>query len=676
MRLKKLPVVTKKVVAVALMVGLALCTIVFAAGYWAFSKQFETQYDSSIRSIASAARECLHPDDFARYLETGEKDSAYMQTFAILQDFVDKFDLNLLYVSKAEPPDYTRITYIYNPVRKGGRWSEYPLGYFETYVEPEYNSSAKRVFEQGEVIVRHTEKTRSGSHITAMYPVMNSAGEVIAVIGVQKNIQEFVSARFSFVNFVVTTEIIFALLLVLLFSSFFNKKVIDPIMLVTQEASQFVSRGGEPSDKLLSLKNKDELRTLAESVFRMETDIKKHIEDLSRVTAEKERFETELGIASRIQVAMLPKITFPDRMDFDLFATMTPAKEVGGDLYDYFLIDDDHLLLVVGDVSGKGIPAALFMVVVKTLIHSYAEQQMSPSAIFETTNDLICRGNSLGYFITCWLGIMTLSTGEMKFVNAGHNHPVLLHDGGAEFLKTKPNFVLGGMDHQKYQEHTVTLAAGDALFLYTDGVTEANNAQRELFGDKRLMQAIDACTGENPEKVCKNVMDGLNTFVGNTPQFDDITMLSFRYNGKEGTLNRNTRESLEKTMEARPENQVAFSSFVEEALDKHQCPRKAKMQILVALDEIYSNIMKFSGADQVTIAMDINDGTFMAKITFIDNGTPYDPLKAADPDVTLPAEDRDAGGLGIFIVKKTMDGVSYDRKNNCNVFTIEKKLDA
>ena len=338
----------------ALVVGLALCTIVFAAGYWAFSKQFETQYDSSIRSIASAARECLHPDDFKRYLDSGEKDSAYMQTFAILQDFVDKFDLNLLYVSKVEPPDYTRITYIFNPVRKGGRWSEYPLGYFETYEEPEYNSSAKRVFEQGAVIVRHTEKTRSGSHITAMYPVMDSAGKVVAVIGVQKSIQEYVSARYSFVNFVVTTEIVFALLLVLLFSSFFNRRVIDPIMLVTQEASQFVSRGGEPSDKLLSLKNRDELRTLAESVHRMETDIKKHIEELSRVTAEKERFETELGIASRIQVAMLPKVTFPDRADFDLFATMTPAKEVGGDLYDYFLIDDDHLLLVVGGCFGQG----------------------------------------------------------------------------------------------------------------------------------------------------------------------------------------------------------------------------------------------------------------------------------------------------------------------------------
>ena len=676
MKLKKLPVITKKIVAVSLVTGLVLCSIIFLAGYWSFSKQFETQYNASIRAIASAARECLRPDDFARYLESGEKDDAYMQTFSILQDFVDKFDLNLLYVSKVEPPDYTRITYIFNPVRKGGRWTEYPLGYSEMYVEPEFNSSAKHVIENAEPLVRHTEKTRSGSHITAMYPVMDSSGKVVAIIGVQKSIQNFVSARYSFVNFVVTTEIVFALLSLLLFSSFFNRRFIDPIMLVTREASQFVSGGGEPSDKLLSLKSKDELTALAQSVHRMEMDVKKHIEDLSRMTSEKERIETELGVASRIQVAMLPRVTFSERGDFDLFAMMTPAKEVGGDLYDYILVDDDHLLLVVGDVSGKGIPAALFMVVVKTLIHSYAEQKMSPSEIFETTNDLICKGNSLGYFVTCWLGILTLSTGELRFVNAGHNPPVLIHGNETSFLATKPNFVLCGMENQKYREHVVILAAGDSLFLYTDGVTEANNEKHELFGDKRLIQLMSELPGENPEETCKRVMDKINAFVGDTPQFDDITMLSFRYNGKEAALKPEARERHEKTMEAKPENQVAFSSFIEEVLDKHQCPQRPKTQILIALDEVYSNIVKFSGADHVTITMDIIEDSFTARVTFIDNGTPYDPLKADDPDITLPAEERDAGGLGIFIVKKTMDGVSYDRKNNCNVFTIEKKLNA
>lgn len=531
MRFKRLPVITKKIVVGALIMGLILCSIVFAAGYWSFSRQFERQYDASIRAIAAAARESLRPDDFKRYLEVGP-DANYAQTAAILQDFVDKFDLNLLYVSIVEAPDYNRITYVHDPVRKGGIFSEYPLGYFEVFNEPEYNASVKRVFENGETIVRHIEKSRSGSHITAMLPVKDSSGKIVAVIGAEKNTQEYVSAKHQFMNFVVTVEILFALLSVLLFGSFVNRQFIHPIMVVTHEANQFAKNGGEPSDRLRSIKAKDEILTLAHSVLQMEMDIKNYIVNLSEVTAEKERIETEIGVASRIQVAMLPKVTFPDRRDFELFATMNPAKEVGGDLYDYFLLDEDHLLLTVGDVSGKGIPAALFMVVVKTLIHSYAEQKMSLAEIFETTNNLICRGNTLGYFITCWLGVLTLSTGEMKFVNAGHCYPVHVHESEISFLKTKPNFVLGGMDDIVYKEHSVTFAPGDRLFIYTDGVTEANNENGQLFGDERLLQAAKLCVGATPEAACKTVMEQVNAFVGKTPQFDDITMLAFRYNGK------------------------------------------------------------------------------------------------------------------------------------------------
>ena len=531
MKFRKLPIITKKIVAGALVIGIVLCSIVFAAGYWSFSQQFERQYDSSIRAIASAARECLNPNDFKRYLETGP-DANYAQTAAILQDFVDKFDLTFLYVSIVEAPDYKRITYIHDPVRKSSNFREYPLGYFEIYDEPEYNASAKRVFEKGETVVQHVEKTRSGSHIAAMMPVKDSTGKVVAVIGAEKSIQEYVLAKHRFMIFVITVEAVFALLSILLFGSFINKRFINPIALVTHEASLFAKNGGEPSDKLRNIRAKDEILTLARSVFQMETDIRNYIDNLSKVTAEKERFEAEVGVASRIQVAMLPKENFPDRKDFELFATMMPAKEVGGDLYDYFLLDDDHLLLTVGDVSGKGIPAALFMVVVKTLIHSYAEQKMSPAEIFETTNRMICRENTLNFFITCWLGILTLSTGEMKFVNAGHCYPVHIHEKEISFLKTRPNFVLGGMDETVYKEHSVTLAKGDSLLVYTDGVSEANNEKGELFGDDRLLQAARLCEAEAPEAACKTILEQVEAFVGDAPQFDDITMLSFRYNGK------------------------------------------------------------------------------------------------------------------------------------------------
>ena len=684
MTYRKLPIITRKIVLVSLITGLILCSVVFFAGYWSFSKHFENQYDKDVRSVAAVVRDFLQSDSISAYIahidsvkDSPKKslDSAllaqYERNRRTLQYFVDNFNLNLLYVSVVKGPEYKDITYIYNPVSKNGKWKEFPLGYRETYVEPNYNKSAKKIFEEGEPIVRHTLKSRSGSHITSMLPLKNAGGKVIAVIGIQKDIQEYVSARHRFANFVVVVETIFALLALLIFSSFFNRKFINPILLVTEEAAKFTKNGGKPSDKLLSVNNRDELQTLAHSVHQMESDVHKYINKLTTVTAEKERIETELGVATRIQNAMLPKTFFPERTDFELFACMSAAKEVGGDLYDYILLDDQHLLFVVGDVSGKGIPAALFMVVVKTLFHSYAEQGLSPSEIFETTNKIIVKGNTLGYFITSWLGILDLATGEIRFVNAGHCHPAVCRNGKYEFLKTKANFVLGGMDSIAYQEHSIKLEPGDQLFLYTDGVTEANQNGGELFGEARLLEALNSCCGAVPEETCKNVRKHIDKFVQNVAQFDDITMLAVKFNGKQ---QKNLGEHHEKTMEAKPENQAAFSSFVEDILNKYQCPAKTKTQILVALDEIYSNITKFSGANQVTMDLAIREDTFTATLTFIDNGTPYDPLQNDDPDINLSIDERGIGGLGIYIVKKTMDKVSYNRKNNCNVFSIEKKL--
>jgi sigma-B regulation protein RsbU (phosphoserine phosphatase) len=224
---------------------------------------------------------------------------------------------------------------------------------------------------------------------------------------------------------------------------------------------------------------------------------------------------------------MLPQIypAFPDHKEFDLFGTMDPAKEVGGDLFDYLLLDDDHLMIVVGDVSGKGVPAALFMVIAKTLLETHSVQRLSPAEIFTTTNNELCKGNETGLFVTCWLGIVTLSTGELRFVNAGHPYPVLYHKGEFTFVKTKPNFVLGGMEGLKYIEHTITLEKGDRLLVYTDGVTEATNASEELFGDDRLMEAMKGTEKLTAPETCKAVRKSIDAFAGDAEQFDDITML-------------------------------------------------------------------------------------------------------------------------------------------------------
>lgn len=531
MRLR-IPVITKKLVLYIVAAFAALCALISAASYVSFSRQFKRHIYATIQSISAAANECLPKKDLRLYLETLQEDEEYAAAKRILQDFVDKFDLNMIYVSSVEPPDYKRISYIFNPVKKDGRWSPFPLGYTETYVEPDYNSTAKRVFENGETIVRHTIKTRSGSHITAMIPVYRQ-GRVVAVLGAQKSIQEFVAARFHFLIRVLVYEIIFSVLFVVIFSTRFNADFMKPLFDITRETDRFASRREKPDDSLLLIKNRDEIGILAHTIHQMELDVLRNVEELTRVTAEKERISAELNLAAGIQKGVLQKNypAFPERKDFDLAASMTPAKEVGGDLYDYLMLDDEHLMIVVGDVSGKGIPAALFMVIVKTLLSSHAEQGLSPKEIFEFTNGELCKENEMELFVTCWLGIINLNSGEIRFVNAGHTPPVLFHNGEFSYLKTKPNFVLAGIDGAPYDERTVVLERGDRLFLYTDGVTEATDAKNELFGEERLLQAMEKTRGLDAPGVINKVRDEIDSFVAGAEQFDDITMLEFIRNG-------------------------------------------------------------------------------------------------------------------------------------------------
>lgn len=530
MKRRRLPVLTKKIVFNIVVAGFILCTMIFAAGFIAYSRQFRTQYDKNIRSVAATVLECLNPDDFDTYLQTKNTDARYDEINNILQYFIEQFELNLIYVSAVEPPDYTRITYIYNPVKKGGKHSPFPLGFFEVYEEPDYNSSAKRVFENGETVVRHTLKTRSGSHITAMLPVRDSQGKIVAVLGAQKDIQEFVAARHKYINVVIVVELVFAILFVIFFSGFFNLHFIKPVVTITRETDHFASYGGEPSEELMKIHPKDELGVLAHSVHQMECDVNRNIKQITQMTQEKQRLATELDLATKIQRGVLPKgyPAFPDCKSFDLFASMDPAKEVGGDLYDYHLLDDDHLMITVGDVSGKGVPAALFMMIVKTLLATHAKSGLSPSQIFQTTNGQLCKNNVMDMFVTCWLGILTLSTGELSFVNAGHPFPVLLRDGSASLVESKLNLMLGGMDGIPYAEHKISLQKGDSLLVYTDGVTEATDKNEQLFGETRLLEALRNCNDLDTPLLIKKVRATIDLFAGGAEQFDDITMLALK----------------------------------------------------------------------------------------------------------------------------------------------------
>ncbi|EID85875.1 HD-GYP domain-containing protein [Treponema sp. JC4] len=286
MKKKRFSTITKKIILYIVLADIILCSIVFATSYLSFNRQFREQYDSSIREICAAAREFLNPDDFANYRLTREKDQTYENVNNMLQNMVDRFELNMIYVSAVDAPDYTHIFYFYDPTGKNFKYKPYPLGHEEDYRQKDYNASTKLVFEEGATIVRHTFKTRSGSHITAQLPVYDSQGNIVAVIGAQKSIQQFVNARRAFVRFVILTALIFAAGFVILFTGYFDIRFIKPILLITNETNRFATYNGQPSEKLLSVKNRDELGTLANSVYQMEAAISNSIDVLTRITTE------------------------------------------------------------------------------------------------------------------------------------------------------------------------------------------------------------------------------------------------------------------------------------------------------------------------------------------------------------------------------------------------------
>lgn len=251
-----------------------------------------------------------------------------------------------------------------------------------------------------------------------------------------------------------------------------------------------------------------------------------------RDSEERQRISTELDVATRIQADMLPCIfpAFPDRPEFDIYATMNPAKEVGGDFYDFFMVDETHLAIVIADVSGKGVPAALFMVIGKTLINNHTKPGTDLGDVFSEVNELLCRSNSEGLFITAFEGVLDLVTGEFSFVNAGHELPFISRAGGVyEAYKLRPGFVLAGMEDMVYQSGSIQLLPGDKIFQYTDGVTEATNAAHELYGMARLTEVLSQNTDKKPAELLPIVKADIDAFVGEAPQFDDITMLCVSY---------------------------------------------------------------------------------------------------------------------------------------------------
>ncbi len=355
-------------------------------------------------------------------------------------------------------------------------------------------------------------------------------GEVIAVVGLAYEWETFVEntvavmRRSAMIGLygVLTAAIILYMLLYF--------KAVDPLTRIQRTVRDYIAdkNSGAVAERMSRIKGNNEFTALAENISEMTGELERYNTENIRLAAERERASAELNMAKSIQASQLPSDfpAFPDRKEFDIFASMTPAKEVGGDFYDFFLIDEDHLAMTIADVSGKGVPAALFMMMSKMLINNYATMGLSPHEVLEKTNETICKNNKQKMFVTVWFGILEISTGKITAANAGHEYPVIRQpDGSFELFKDKHGFVIGGMKNKKYKEYEFTLQKGGTLFVYTDGVPEATNAAEEMFGTERLVDTLNAVDSDSPEELLTAVHNAVNGFVGEAPQFDDLTML-------------------------------------------------------------------------------------------------------------------------------------------------------
>lgn len=387
----------------------------------------------------------------------------------------------------------------------------------------------------------------------------------------------------------------------------------------------------------------------------------------SQVAIANEKFSSELNIASNLQTSVLPK-EFPSNDFIDLYATMNPAKEVGGDFYDFFMVDEKHLAIVIADVSGKGVPAALFMMKADTLIKSlFLTMKNDVAGILKRVNHGLCENNDLNMFVTCWLGLLHVQTGKLKFANAGHNAPLLLHNGSFEYVHSNSGLVLGAVDQGKYREEVIHLVKGDKLFLYTDGVTEAHNLNNQLYGEVQLRDFLNTNTKKPVNELTDAVLQDLIRHANGKEQFDDVTILALefrnsKYNEDAFEIDASLGE-LEGLI-ARADDTLLRAGFTYKEVDS----------LNLAMEEVFVNIANYAYPPGTTgktwVSIDEYDRRVIIK--FRDNGKRFDPLKKKDPNINAAAEDRDIGGLGIFMVKKIMDDVRYEYTNNQNVLTLIK----
>ena len=511
-------------------------------------------------------------------------------------------------------------------------------------------------------IIEKSKKTHKSFKIKIdgiKYVCLSDYWKDYIIVGILPESEMYLSRNSVVSSLIVVNFILFAVIFFLIFI-LLQKVVISGIFKVNSSLNKITD--GDLDEKV-DVNNSEEFVMLSDGINTTVDALKQAIE------AETKRLDSELELAKSIQISALPNVfpPYPDHNEFEIYATMDTAKEVGGDFYDFFFIDPDHFAFLIADVSGKGIPAALFMMTSKTLIKNLAKTGLTPEETITETNKQICKTNEQGLFVTVFFCVLELSTGKMACVNAGHNPPLIKRaDGAFEYFKCQPNLVVGAMSGVNYTSCETQLNPNDSIFLYTDGITEALNRDKEFYGDDRLVDKLNSIPKRkiSAENILKEVKSDVLSFTNEEPQADDITMLALSYKGFE-----NLDTIL---LEANIDNYSKLIDWLNKKCDDADIQSAYKTKLNIAVEEIFANVANYAyptNEGNVEVAFKVSGNEVEMK--FIDAGTPYNPLEKQDPDITLNADERQIGGLGIFMVKNYMDEVNYNYENENNVLTIK-----
>ncbi len=659
---------------VAMYVFILIALLGFSLNSFGYMKITSHYYNEQIKDVSIMSSNIV--SDVLREYDnlSGDRISDYGEVKDIINKVRNTMGLNRIVVFIPDN-DYSSSKVLYDSANDYTLEKDFGDS-LEQDINDQYKDSIKEIMDENiddKFLYDVKDIFNTDKYVNSFFSYKDLDGNTKAIILIVKEKTEL--EKYRKISWNVFLSASFILLIISYICTYYFIKIhIDkPFDKLAKEAERFAQENTKLSDNFSSFYTGrlHEVNSMADSIKKMEDDVLNYIDKIKLTTKKNERMNNELQFASAIQKADLwTKFpAFPDRTDFDIYASMDPAREVGGDFYDFFLIDDNHMALVIADVAGKGVPAALMMMTTKIYINEYLLDTKNPAKALEKLNNKYANDNKNDMFVALWAGIIELDSGKLIYSNAGHEDPVIIREKTFEIKKTKHGLPLGAIEDFKYDNNTIILNKSDKLLLFTDGVIDAVNNDNIKYGKPNLMKVLDSNVDSSPKEVIFDIKKNITKFVEKAKQFDDITMLCFELkNPKDIHMQGRFKADLS-------EISNVFKYFTTKMITELDEERLAKYYIVV--EEIFTNITNYafdnnSKNNYVNIDVYIDKKSKKVTITFRDSGKKFNPLEHDEPDINLKAKDREIGGLGILIVKKMMDNVSYEYKNKKNILTIEK----